>query len=157
MQHVFWLRRGKIAGRSGPDCNNWDLNEIGAAGFTAILSVNNGEAVHEILLSGLGINYSKVPMSANIPPADGDREFCLGNLPLAMKFIRNNIENGPVLIHCHSGKDRTGMVMAAYLIEFENFSVEAAMEEVISVRPVAFSAEGWMEFGREVLEDFNKT
>jgi len=58
---------------------------------------------------------------------------------------------GPVLIHCRSGKDRTGMVLAAYLIEFEGYDVEKAMEEVIAVRPIAFSAEGWMEFALEVL------
>ena len=72
----------------------------------------------------------------------------------AMKFIRDNILNGPVLIHCRSGKDRTGMVMAAYLIEFESYNVEKAMEEVISVRPIAFSAEGWMDFAAEVLSTY---
>lgn len=59
--------------------------------------------------------------------------------------------NGPVLVHCRSGKDRTGMVLAAYLIEIEGYGVKRAMEEVLAVRPIAFSAEGWMEFGLEVL------
>ena len=154
MEHVFWLRKGKIAGRSGPNTNMWDLNEIKSNGITSILSVNNGDAVHESMLSNLGMAYSNIPMSSNAPVREGDKELCLINLPKAMKFIRENILNGPVLIHCRSGKDRTGMVMAAYLIEFESYNVEKAMEEVISARPIAFSAEGWMDFALEVLSTY---
>ena len=151
MEHVFWLRNGKVAGRSGPNSNVWDLNEIKASGFSAILSVNNGEAVHESMLSSLGIAYSNIPMSSNAPVRDGDKELCLENLPKATEFIRKNMMIGPVLVHCRSGKDRTGMVLAAYLIDFEGYNVEDAMEKVIEVRPIAFSAPGWMEFGQEVL------
>jgi protein-tyrosine phosphatase len=151
LEHIFWLRKGKIAGRSGPNFDNWDLNEIGASGFAAILSVNNGEAVHESMLSKTGMAYSNIPMSSNAPVRDGDKERCLENLPKAMAFIRENMIDGPVLIHCRSGKDRTGLVLAAYLIEFEGCSEKEAMEKVIAVRPIAFSAEGWMEFGLEVL------
>jgi hypothetical protein len=43
------------------------------------------------------------------------------------------------------------MVLAAYLIEIEGYDVKQAMEEVLAIRPIAFSAEGWMEFGLEVL------
>lgn len=154
MKHVFWLRMGKIAGRSGPNSDMWDLNEVKANGIAAILSVNHGDAVHESLLSSLGIAYSTIPMSSNAPARDGDREYCLANLPKAMGFIRENVDKGPVLIHCRSGKDRTGMVLAAYLIEFEAYDVKQAMEEVIAVRPIAFSAEGWMEFALEVLNDY---
>lgn len=154
MEHVFWLRKGKIAGRSGPNSNIWDLNKIKASGIASILSVNNGEAVHESMLSNLGMTYSNIPMSSNAPTRDGDKEFCLNNLPRAMEFIRENLINGPVLIHCRAGKDRTGMVMAAYLIEFERYNVKKAMEEVIAVRPIAFSAEGWKEFGLEVLSRY---
>jgi protein-tyrosine phosphatase len=151
LQHVFWLRKGKIAGRSGPNSNIWDPNEIFANKFSAILSVNNGEAVHESILSDLGIAYSNIPMSSNAPVRKGDKELCLENLPKAIDFIKENMEFGPVLVHCRSGKDRTGMVLAACLIEFEGYSVKDAMREVIEIRPIAYSAEGWMEFVLEVL------
>lgn len=145
------IKKKKVAGRSGPNSNVWSLDEIKASGFSAILSVNNEEAVHESMLSNLGIAYSNIPMSSNAPARDGDKELCLENLPKAIEFIEKNMMNGPVLIHCRSGKDRTGMVLAAYLIKFEACNVKEAMEEVISVRPIAFSAEGWMEFVPEVL------
>ena len=151
MQHIFWLREGKIAGRSGPNTDVWDLEEIKAGGISAILSVNSGEAVHETLLTSLGIAYANIPMSSNAPARDGDREICLENIPRAMDFIRENLQYGPVLIHCRAGKDRTGMVMAAYLIEFEGHDAKTAMDTVIEARPIAFTAAGWKEFGLEVL------
>ena len=134
----------------------WDLNEVKANGIAAILSVNGGDAVHESMLSNLGIAYANIPMSSNAPARHGDKEFCLANLPRAMAFIRETMMNGPVLIHCRSGKDRTGMVLAAYLIAFEGYDVKNAMQEVIAVRPIAFSAEGWMEFALEVLNFYKR-
>lgn len=70
----------------------WDLNEIKAGGIAAILSVNRGDAVHESMLSNLGIAYSNVPMSSNAPVRNGDKEICLANLPKAMEFIRENYD-----------------------------------------------------------------
>ena len=157
LQHIFWLERGKIAGRSGPNTDAWDLDEIKAGGISAILSVNNGDAVHESLLAELGLAYANIPMSSNAPVREGDKEFCLQNLPRAMDFIHQNLASGPVLIHCRSGKDRTGMVMAAYLIDYEGYEAIGAMDKVIEVRPIAFTAEGWMDFALEVLSLYKTT
>lgn len=44
--------------------------------------------------------------------------------------------------------------MAASLIAMEGLDVKTAMEEVLNVRSIAFSAEGWFEFGKDVLEEF---
>jgi len=154
MKYVYWLKKGAIAGREGPDMHMWNPEKLKAEGFAAILSVNNGEAVHETTLSKLGIAYANIPMSPNAPIRDGDKELCIKNLPKAMSFIQDNNKLGSVLVHCRSGKDRTAMVLAAYLIEFEGYGVKEAMDKVISVRSVAFSAEGWMNFGAEVLSQY---
>ncbi len=156
MEHVFWLKESVIAGRSGPNLDPWDLQTIELHGFSAVLSVNDGEAVHEDVISSLGMQYANRPMSPNAPPRNGDKEYCLENLPKAMKFIRMNLQNGPVLVHCRSGKDRTGMVLAAYLIEFEGYDVKGAMDKVFSVRPIAFSALGWVDFGHEILAEYQR-
>ena len=154
MKQLFWLRKGKIAGRSGPNKDPWNLNEIKSAGFSAILSVNDGEGVHESSVIQSGLNYANISMSPNAPVRDGDLEHCLKNLPLAIKFIESNLINGAVLVHCRSGKDRTGLVLSAYLIASEGLSVELAMNTVFKVRPIAFSAEGWIEFGKQVLSKY---
>ena len=156
MNYIYWLREGRVAGRCGPDTKPWSLQAICDNGFSAILSVNDGEAVHGSLIKDLQMDYANIPMSANIPAREGDKELCLRNLPAAMKFIGRNLHNGPVLVHCRSGKDRTGMVLAAYLINFEGYKAKPAMDEVIGVNPVAFSAEGWLDFGLDVLRAFGK-
>lgn len=154
MKYVYWLRESVIAGRCGPDLRPWSLEAIRDSGFSAILSVNNGEAVHATRIKNLQMEYANIPLSENIPPRAGDRERCLSNLPEAINFIGRNLDKGPVLVHCRSGKDRTGMTLAAYLISFEGYAAETAMEEVIGIKPIAFSAEGWLDFGRDVLTEF---
>ncbi len=154
MKKVFWLRDGLLAGRSGPNLDPWDLTDFQKAGFSAILSVNDGEMVHETLVQSLGLNYANIPMSPNAPVRPGDKEYCLENIPKAIGFITDNLKNGPVMVHCRSGKDRTGLVLAASLIAIEGLDENTAMEEVLKVRDIAFSAEGWVEFGKEVLEAF---
>ena len=48
----------------------------------------------------------------------------------ALKIIKNR--NGSILIHCRHGSDRTGVIVAMYRIVFQNWSKEAAMEEMQS-------------------------
>jgi len=154
LNKVFWLRKGMLAGRSGPNQDEWRVEDFREQDFSAILSVNDGEMVHETLTKNAGIEYTDIPMSSNAPVRPGDKEFCLRNLPRAMRFIGDNVRAGSVLVHCRSGKDRTGMVLAAALIAIEGLSANDAMDEVLKVRPIAFSAEGWGEFGIEVLSEF---
>ena len=62
--------------------------------------------------------------------------------------------NGPILVHCRSGKDRTGMALAAYLIAFKNDETKVSMDKVLKVRPIAFSAQGWMDIVFDVLSHY---
>ncbi|EAQ67763.1 tyrosine-specific protein phosphatase, putative [Marinomonas sp. MED121] len=154
MKHVFWLIEGKIAGRSGPNLDTWNLAELKEQGIAAILSVNFSESVDSREMEGAGIAHANIPMSPNAPVQLGDKETCLANLPKAMAFIKAQKAAGPVMIHCRSGKDRTGLVMAAYLVQFEGMTAKEAMDKVFSVRSIAFSAEGWIPFALDVLESF---
>jgi len=82
----------------------------------------------------------------------GDLEHCLGVLPAALTFAKENISRGaPVLLHCTAGKDRTGLFMAYYLMQCEDCSLQQAVERVRAVRPVALTADGWYDFALQVL------
>lgn len=48
----------------------------------------------------------------------------------ALKIIKNS--DGPILVHCWHGSDRTGMVCAAYRIVFQNWTREAALDEMVN-------------------------
>ena len=152
MRNVFWLRPGIIGGRTGPDKDLWDPRELAEGGIGAIISVNDGESVHPDALAAVGIDYTCVPLSDMAPPMPGDLETCAAALPVALEFARASIESDKsVVVHCHSGKDRTGMFLTYYLCKMEGLSAEQAIEEVRRVRPIALSAEGWELFTREVL------
>ncbi len=47
----------------------------------------------------------------------------------ALRIIRN--AEGPILIHCWHGSDRTGLISAMYRIVFQNWSKDDAIEELV--------------------------
>jgi len=152
MRHVFWLRRGVIAGRSGPNRDAWMPADLAAGGIGAVLSVNDGELVHSDDLSSVGIRYCCIPLSDAAPPLPGDLEVCLDALPRALEFAVSSIAAGrSVLVHCSSGKDRTGMFLSYYLCATERLAPAEAITEVKRVRSVALSAEGWEQLTLDVL------
>jgi protein-tyrosine phosphatase len=58
-----------------------------------------------------------------------------------------------VLVHCRSGKDRTGLFLSYYLCVIEGLTPSEAVREVRRVRPIALSAEGWESFSYRVLAE----
>lgn len=152
MQHIFWLVPGSLAGRPGPNRQPWNLAELRAAGFQAVLSLNDGELCHADEFDSNGIDYKCVSLSDSAPPRPGDLERCLVALPKAYSYVQQHISAGrKVLIHCSSGKDRTGLLLAYYLMRTEGARVKESINRVKLVRPIAFSAYGWEEFSVQVL------
>ena len=152
MQHVFWLIPGKLAGRPGPNQEPWNVDELKRGGIGAVLSVNAGILVNPEDFHARSMSYARIPFSDKAPPMPGDREICLSALPIAYSFVSEQIRAGnSVMVHCTSGKDRTGLLMAYYLMRTSGVSVDEAIRQVRVVRPIALSAEGWDEFAREIL------
>jgi len=58
-----------------------------------------------------------------------------------------------VLVHCRSGKDRTGLFLTYYLCVTEGLTPSDAIGELRRVRPIALSAEGWESFSYQVLAE----
>ncbi|MCE9686794.1 dual specificity protein phosphatase family protein [Shewanella sp. AS16] len=151
MQHLFWLVEDKIAGRSGPDKDPWDPMALKAAGIGAVLSVNAGTGCDAAALAAAGLRYACTPLTDNIPPQQGDLALCVAQLPKALAFIHQcEADALPLLIHCRSGKDRTGVVMAYYLMS-NGAAPLHAVSQVRSIRDIAFSAEGWDQFVFDLL------
>lgn len=153
MKHVFWLVPDVLAGRAGPDQSPWAAKELLEGGIGAILSVNDGVCCHGEDFTALGMSYRCIPFSDNAPPRDGDFQHCLDALPRAYDYVRGELDaQRTVLVHCTSGKDRTGLFMGYFLMrEFELPAVDA-ISEVRRVRPIALSAEGWEALAISVLE-----
>jgi protein-tyrosine phosphatase len=158
MQHIFWLIDNELCGRSGPNFQPWNAQDLKNAGVGAVLSVNNAESVYPDEFDSAGIAYRCIPLASNAPPRPGDLELCLERLALAYAFARAEIEAGrPLLVHCRHGKDRTGLFMAHYLKIQRNISTLEAIAQVKAVRPIALTADGWDQFAIEVLNAFDTT
>ena len=143
---------GVLAGRSGPDQNPWDAEELRAGGIGAVLSVNDGAACYAEDFTALGMSYRCIPLSDNAPPRDGDVEHCLDALREAYDYVRGELDaQRAALVHCTSGKDRTGMFMCYFLIRESGISADDAIAAVRRVRPIALSAEGWEGLAAAVL------
>ena len=153
MKHIFWLIEGQLCGRSGPNHEPWDANELKYAGVGAVLSVNHAESVYADDFSAADMPYRCIPLAANAPPREGDLELCMARLPMAYDYALNQIESGnSVLVHCRHGKDRTGLFMAYFLRQQLGLDTEDAIERVKAVRPIALTAAGWQQFAVEVLD-----
>jgi protein tyrosine/serine phosphatase len=48
----------------------------------------------------------------------------------ALRILKNR--KGPILIHCHHGSDRTGLIVAMYKIVFRNKTKAEAVDEMVN-------------------------
>ena len=152
MDDMFWLRDGLIAGSAGPDRVVWNIQELAKNNIGRVLSVNDGELIRKEELQAVSIDYKCIPLSKSAPPITGDLELCLEVLPKALEFVLDSrVTNAAALVHCSSGKDRTGMFLCYYLCIVENYFPEEAVAEVKRVRSIALSAPGWEELTYAVL------
>jgi protein tyrosine/serine phosphatase len=87
-----------------------------------------------------GFNWIWFPLS-NVEAPDVDQ------LYYALSEI-TKVKNLPVLVHCHSGVDRTGLVVAAYRIKEDDWTVEEAIKELRGL-----GHHFWLWFWDDVLYD----
>lgn len=153
MEQVYWLLPGQLAGRSGPNRDPWDLESLRRGGIGAVLSVNDGVLCHPQDFRAHGIDYACIPFTDNAPPLPGDDDVCRVALETAYTYACAQIERGAaVLVHCRSGKDRTGLFLCYYLTQRYGLSGREAIDRVREVRPIALSAMGWEGFTELLLE-----
>ncbi len=99
-----------------------------------------------------GMEASWVPLPTQVPPTRESEEACVAALPGACAFVVSQMERGRrTLVHCHAGKDRTGMLLAVLLAKKEGLPAEAAIRRVREVRPLAITAPGWEALALKVI------
>lgn len=116
-----WFRPGIAA--SGMPHGRKAFEWLRAQGISAILNLS--ERPYEVQ----GIKVYHVPME-DMMPASPEK------LALAVNIINGCIRSGrKILVHCMAGKGRTGMVLASYLVAYEDLKAYEAIEEVRRLRP----------------------
>ena len=72
----------------------------------------------------LGITFISIPMRGEQKQSIEKIERCLD--------IISNQDRQPVLVHCYAGKDRAGLVIAAYRIKYHCWSLDQALTEMFA-------------------------
>ncbi|MFA6929083.1 MAG: protein-tyrosine phosphatase family protein [Lentisphaeria bacterium] len=97
------------------------FKNLSALGIRTVLSLRSNHTDLE-LTEGTGLCLLKVPMAAwYIRDAD---------VIAALRILKNRKSEEPLLVHCWHGADRTGLVIGAYRIICQNWTVEAAVDEL---------------------------
>ena len=99
-----------------------DLPQLRALGIRKIISFRSFHA-DEPGLAESGIVLERIPINTwNIRDED---------MITALKALRDVNRDGPILIHCQHGADRTGLVSALYRIVYQGWTKQQAEEELL--------------------------
>ena len=100
-----------------------DVAELKALGIKSVVGLR---AFHsdEDWLKESGIKASRVKIYTWAVDDD--------NIVAALKAIRTAEKEGPVLLHCWHGADRTGLVSAMYRLLYQGWSKAQALDELLN-------------------------
>jgi len=113
---------GKIY-RSGQPSEGQLKEWIQRYGFRTILSLRFGVPAYEKeLAKRYGVKFYHIPFSAT--KGLGERQW--GKI----RSILIDESNLPLLVHCHGGGDRSGIVTALYRVEIQGWPLDKALQEM---------------------------
>lgn len=99
-----------------------DVPKLRALGIRKIVSLRSFHS-DEDLLAGSGIVLERIRINTwNIRDED---------MIAALRAIGNADIDGPVLIHCQHGADRTGLVSALYRVVYQGWTKQQAEDELL--------------------------
>lgn len=114
----FYKLDGKVYRSAQPDAKGFgELEKLGVRNILNLRDYHTGKPG-----KGSKLNLYRVEMRAG--------KITGAQVIDALRFIRNS--QGPVLIHCWHGSDRTGTVAAMYRIVFQGWTKEAAIDELVN-------------------------
>lgn len=144
MQYIYWIIDKILGGRPGPVREPWDPQALYAGGIHTVISLAEEEPVDD--LHPYGLEHYRAAFPPVFLYSVGMRKaFIYKALPV-WKFIHTRVETAtPVMVHCHAGADRTGLILAGYLVLYHLVSPKAAIAQVQAANPFAMAAPGYTE------------
>ncbi|MBC7478239.1 MAG: tyrosine-protein phosphatase, partial [Pseudorhodobacter sp.] len=79
------------------------------------------------LAAGTRLVLHRVPMKSRCVAELGGSK-----IVQALQLLFRGLESGPVLVHCHHGADRTGLIVALYRMVAQGWSRDAAAAELVA-------------------------
>jgi protein tyrosine/serine phosphatase len=98
------------------------FKELQRLGIRTIINLRSRHS-DKAALKHTTLRYEEIKMTATLP-----------NDEQAVQFLRivSDRENGPFLVHCHHGSDRTGTMTAIYRVIIQGWSKDEAIAEMAS-------------------------
>jgi protein-tyrosine phosphatase len=149
MKHVYWVVPEKLAGRPGPQEVPWNLQELWDGGFRTIVSLSriDGQPIR-----AAGFRHHSVPLNGGLAFFPLLRNLLVRRMIPVIDFIAEEVTAGrPTLVHCRQGRDRTGAVLAGYMIRHGGLSPEEALRALRSLNPQAMVSTGFDRLPRLLL------
>lgn len=144
MDYVYWMIQNQLAGRPGPVMHPWDPAAFYAGGIRTVISLAAELDVGDLT------TYRLRHYQAEIPPlilfSKGLRKAFIHQALPVWEYLHQQMQEGAsTLVHCHAGKDRTGVILAGYLVLYHKLSVDVALAGLRRANPRALSAPGYEE------------
>lgn len=144
MDKVYWVIGRRLGGRPGPDKAPWKPRLLKQGGIGGIVSLDGPVEGWELELAD--IQHLPIYQPMILLDTEIVREQFLSVMPVVLDFVdRFGGGHEGVVVHCHHGCDRTGTVLACYLVAREGLTAAQAIERVREANPFAMVAFGYAE------------
>lgn len=144
MEHVYWVIEQLLAGRPGPVLAPWSPKALYEGGIRTVISLASEEPVDDLSAFGFE-HYRPAFPPVNLFSIGMRKAFIYQAIPIWQTIDEQMRANRPTLVHCHAGQDRTGAILAGYLITYRGMTPTAALTHLRTVKPLAMSADGYAE------------
>ncbi|MCE7736745.1 MAG: protein tyrosine phosphatase [Candidatus Heimdallarchaeota archaeon] len=133
-----------IAGTSFP-YESSHLEYFLEAGITNIVTITSETPLSLEYFDKSRFNLLHLPV--NSPPISRN------SIDKYILFLQNAMDNSEkVVVHCQFGQERTGILLALYLIKFKNFSAQDAIDKIRKLRPKSLQMTSSIKY---LLENFS--
>lgn len=149
MKRVYWVVPDLLAGRPGPQEAPWNLQELWDGGFRTIVSLSriDGQPIR-----AAGFRHHAVPLNGGLAFLPLLRNVLARRMIPVIDTLAEEVAAGrPTLVHCRQGRDRTGAVLAGYVIRHGGLSPEEALRALRRLNPQAMVSPGFEQLPRLML------
>ena len=144
MQHVYWIIDKILGGRPGPVRKPWDPQVLYAGGIRTVVSLAAEEPAED--LSEYGLEHYRAAFPPVYLYSVGMRKAFIHEALPVWDFIHKRVvAETPVMVHCHAGADRTGLILAGYLVLYHSLPPDEAIVQVRAANFFAMAAPGYTE------------